>query len=147
MRGDGIGKGYTLLVWICLPAAIAGCKGNDGPKLVPVEGKVFFANKPLTTGFVIFHPDPDRGNPSLEEPHGAIDAEGNYKLMTRAKPGAAPGWYKIAVTAAADLDPNSPYFTKWLIPEDYINPKTSKLEREVVEQPQAGHYDLKLQAK
>ena len=136
----------ALFCGIAFILGLAGC-GPKGPKLVQVGGKVTVGDKPVTNGTVIFYPDRARGNTSLEEPRGDIDAEGNYKLLTGAKSGAAAGWYKVAVTAAEKIDPNNPYFTKWLIPEKYIDPKTSKLEFEVVENPPAGAYDIKLSPK
>lgn len=128
--------------------AVAGC-GEGGPKVLPVEGRVTVGGKPLTsgTGTVIFYPDSARGNTSKEEPRGALDAEGRYRLRTGTRDGAAPGWYRVAVTAAKQLDPNNPYFTDWLIPERYIDPKTSNLSVQVVEEPGPGTYDLKLDPK
>jgi hypothetical protein len=142
--------GWRRLIWVVLccaaSAMFAGC-GKGDAKLIPVEGKVTAGGKPLTTGTVIFYPDVQRGNLSKEEPRGAIDADGNYTLLTHIKQGVAAGWYKVAVTAAEQLDPNNPYFTKWLIPEKYIDPNTSHLEVEVVENPSPGAYDLKLDAR
>lgn len=123
----------------------AGCGG--GSKLPQVQGKVTLAGQPLRTGFVIFHPDAARGNHSREEPRADIDVDGNYVLLTRLEKGAATGWYKVAVTAADQLDPNNPYFTKWLIPEKYIDPKTSGLAVLVVESAAPGAYDLKLDSR
>src|SRR5262249_46340115 len=125
-------------------ATVAGC-GKESSKLVPVEGKVTLAKKPVPTGTVIFYPDAARGNDSREEPRGAIDAEGNYKLQTGITEGVLPGWYKVAVTAADQLDPSNPYFTKWLVPQKYIDPRTSKLAIHVVEKPAPGAYDLNLE--
>jgi hypothetical protein len=123
-----------------------GC-GKQGPKLVPVEGRVMVGTKPVTNGYVILYPDKAQGNTSLEEPRGEIDSRGNYKVLTGTRAGAAPGWYQVAVTAAAEYDPKNPYFTEWLIPQKYIDPKTSKLTVEVVERPVPGAYDFKLDAK
>jgi hypothetical protein len=129
---------------ICL-FLLTGCGG--GPKLPIVQGKVTAGDKPLRTGFVIFYPDKARGNDSKEEPRGDIDAEGNYVLYTRLEKGAASGWYKVAVSAADQIDPKNPYFTNWLIPQKYIDPRTSGLAIQVVEGPVPGAYDLKLDAK
>jgi hypothetical protein len=125
---------------------LAGC-GGGGPKLIPVEGTVFYTGKPLAAGTVIFYPDTSKGNASKEEPRGSIDAQGHYEVMTGAKKGASPGWYKVAVNAAEQIDPKNPYFTKWLIPERYIDHRTSKLTVEIVENPAPGAYDFKLEAK
>jgi hypothetical protein len=140
-------RGRPLVLLCCLlTAGLAGCT-RGGPVLVPVEGKVTLGGKPVPTGTVILYPDAARGNTSREEPRGDIDAEGNYRILTGNRKGVTPGWYKVAVTAADQIDPNNPYFTKWLVPERYIDPGTSKLELEVTPDPPPGAYDLKLQDK
>ena len=134
------------LCWGSLVLAGAGC-GKAASSLAPVQGKVIFDGKALTAGTVIFYPAADKGNHSLEEPRGKIDGQGNYKVLTGIKQGVTPGWYKIAVTAAKQLDPKNPYFTEWLIPQKYIDYRTSKLAVEVVANPEPGRYDLKLDAR
>src|SRR5438270_6234774 len=103
-----------LLGLICcgttLAVLTAGCSNQD-PKLVAVQGKVTMGNKPLTRGTVIFTPDHKKGNESKEEPRGNIEEDGTYRLMTHLKEGVAPGWYKVAVTAAEQIDLKNPYFT------------------------------------
>jgi hypothetical protein len=101
---------------------------------------------PLTTGVVIFRPDATRGNTSLHEPRGQIDAQGRYLLRTGQKDGAAPGWYKVAIVAAQpSTDPNNPYaLPKSLIPTIYNDPETSGLAREVQKKPAPGAYDLQI---
>lgn len=145
MRVLRLGRSLRSLAWVALLGAFAGC--NRGPTLIPVQGKVTSGDKPLTTGFVIFHPDAARGNTSKEEPRADIDKQGNYVLLTRLDKGAAPGWYKVTVTAADQLDPKNPYFTKWLIPQKYIDPKMSGIAIQVVGSAAAGAYDLKLEPK
>ncbi len=138
-----------LLLMCCgctLAVTVAGC-GKGDPKLVQVEGKVTVGSKPLTTGTVTFYPDATKGNQSKEVPLGAIDAEGNYRLITRINEGVTPGWYNVAVTAAEQIDPKNPYFTDWLIPQKYIDPKKSNLRFEVVQNPLPGAYDIKLEPK
>src|SRR5438477_9905108 len=99
----------------CLAAAalLCGC-GKEGEKLVPVEGKVLINGKALSCGpnapgSVSLHPDKAKGNESLHIPLGEIDSEGNFKIKTYVKDGAAPGWYKVTVTAAKVIDPKNPY--------------------------------------
>src|SRR5579883_1283932 len=135
-----------LLASALLLLSVAGCQ-KPGEKLLPVEGKVLLGGKPLSTGFVILHPDKDKGNTSLHEPRGSIDKQGHYRITTNEKSGAPPGWYKVAVTAADQVDPKNPYFTRWLVPEKYIDYRTSQLAFEVVEHPAEGAYDLTLKDK
>src|SRR4051794_919497 len=83
--------GGAALLW-----AAGGC-GPPGEKFYPVAGKVTLAGKPLKVGTVSFRPDASRGNTSKHIPTGAIDAAGNYELVTVGKKGAPPGWYKVLV--------------------------------------------------
>jgi hypothetical protein len=136
-----------------LAAGLPGC-GSGNNQLLPVEGKVLLGDKLLATdshlqGYVTLYPDKAKGNKSLEIPLGTIDSEGRFKIFTRINPGAAPGWYKVTVSAAPVVDPKNPYLKKtgWLMPERYIDQDKSKLTLEVVANPAAGAYDLKLDPK
>jgi hypothetical protein len=133
-----------LLCALCL--VLAGC-AKAGEKLLPVEGKVMLGDKPLPSGWVTLHPDADKGNKSQEEPRGEITADGTFKVYTGRREGAAPGPYKVAVSAADQVDLNNPYFTKWLAPEVYADWRTSKLVLDVVANPAPGAYDFKLDPK
>jgi hypothetical protein len=129
-------------------AAVTGCGKSPGgsDKLIPVQGKVMFGEKPLTTGVVIFRPDPSKGNTSQHEPRGQIDAEGNYQLRTNQKEGVAPGWYKVGVIAAPQsMDLNNPYARpQSLIPTSYNDPETSGLALAVEENAVPGAYNLQI---
>lgn len=126
---------------------LAGCSGKQ---LFDVHGTVYVGDQPVQkgTGHVIFHPDESKGNKSLEEANGTIQDDGSYRLETRGQPGAAPGWYKIAVSVSEVMDPNNPYVTKWLMPDPlkYREWAKSGISVEVVKKPQPGHYDIKLPA-
>src|SRR5207249_497831 len=122
---------------------------SRGDQLAEVRGKVLIGDQPPPPGmgFVIFHPDAAKGNKWMEEASGPIQADGSYVLADpRGKSGAAPGWYKVAVSYAKVMNPNNPYVTDWLIPqpEKYSYWDKSGIEIEVVEKPQAGQYDIKL---
>jgi hypothetical protein len=136
-----------LLFLLCcgglIAALVAGCE-QSGPKMVQVEGKVTYKGKPVPRGYVSFFAK--KGNPSMEVPIGPIE-DGEYQVKTRTKDGMTPGRYQVAVNAAKQIDPKNPYFTDWLVPEKYSNPKTSKLEVEVVENPQPGAYDIHIEPK
>jgi hypothetical protein len=124
---------------------LAGCGGPATGDLVPVSGRVTVNGQPLTRGTISFRPDAARGNDSLQEPYGKIDAQGRYRLLTAGKPGAPRGWYKVLVVSAEAIDPNDPYAPR----RSYIDPKygqveTSGLAVEVVDKPADGAYDLAL---
>jgi hypothetical protein len=134
-----------MAVLVAAALGVAGC-GGGGPKLVPVRGKVTLpSGTPVHNGSVTLYPDTAKGNKSKELPIGAIDEQGNFTVTTGAREGAPPGWYKVAISAAEQIDPKNPYFTDWLIHERYINPETSKLTAEVVENPAPGRYDFQVE--
>jgi hypothetical protein len=154
-RGQDTMKGWRagrclrglLVLFVGIGAAISGpgCGGGGRPNLVPVAGQVTLDGRPLTSGQVVFHPDAARGNNSLDEPRGPIDAQGRYELSTVGQKGVVPGWYKVAVIATEPFDPQHPYvLPKSLIPVRYNDPSASGLTHEVRTNAAPGAYDLKL---
>jgi hypothetical protein len=142
-----------LLLSASVAGALAGCRRDQG-KLVQVEGQVTLDGKPLKidanrggTGYVVFYPDASRGNSSREEPRGEVDAEGSYRMLTGLKSGVAPGWYKVTVSVSEQPNRNDAYKFTWLVPQDYVDKDKSNLALEVVENPQPGAFDLKLQSR
>lgn len=137
--------------WPCaaalLPLVLAcGC-GERGIPRVPVKGEVLVNGKPLRgmKGAVTFIPNPDKGNESSQLATGALDADGQYVLATKGKPGVRPGHYKVVVSAVppgADRDS-----AKLAVPPRYAVEKSTPLEVEVVASPPAGGYPLKLTTK
>jgi hypothetical protein len=121
---------------------LAGCGGRF--KLVPVSGTVTVAGEPLTQFRLSFVPDTAKGNTTPVACQGRIDAQGRYELRTIAVKGsdggagAPPGWYKVVLVVGIQGDPEPNFDSK------YTNVNTTPLSVEVVDQPQPGHYDLKL---
>src|SRR5207245_3671379 len=84
-----------------------GCgKERSDDILFPVGGKVSYKGEPLTTGTVILVADAAKGNATKHEPRGPIDAQGNFQVSTAGRPGAPPGWYKVAIVAKKPANPN-----------------------------------------
>jgi hypothetical protein len=141
---------YSFCLVVAMWAASSLCGCNQGERLTEVKGTLYIGNQPAQkgAGFVTFHPDASKGNKWLEEAVGAVQPDGTYTLSAREKPGAAPGWYKVAVNYAEVIDPNNPYVSKWLMPqpEKYGDWNKSGISIEVVEKPAAGQYDIKLPA-
>src|SRR5262249_8279350 len=132
--------GVTLcgLVWLS-----SGCGG--GAKLTPVSGRVTMNGKPLTSGYVNFRPNKTKGNTFGGEPIGEINAQGEYTLQTKGKPGAPLGAYKVTVSVTGPMtEDNTKATTKSLINPTYGNPDTTPLEVEVVAEPKSGAYDLQI---
>jgi hypothetical protein len=125
--------------------ALAGCGGND--KYIPVEGQVLVGDQPLTAGTVVYHPNAAKGNTSMHEPRGEIDANGHYKLVVGTQAaGAPPGAYLVTVFASVKIRPQDPYSPeKLLTNQKYADKSTSKLEAEVRPGAPPGAYDFKLE--
>jgi hypothetical protein len=125
--------------------ALAGCGDQSGLKLVPVVGKVTVDGQPVKAGTLSFRPDSAKGNKSVHEPYGTIDAAGNYTLFTDKKGGAPVGWYKVAVMAAEPVDVgNLSGQARWFANPKYASVDSSGLTVEVVAAPTPGAYDFRL---
>jgi len=141
------GTASFLVIGACgLAVAAAGCGDRSGVgKTVPVVGKVTVDGQPVKAGTVSFRPDKSKGNESVHEPFGEIDAEGNYKLFTGSKEGAPPGWYRVAVMAGEPVEVgNLTGEARWFANPKYASTDTSELAVEVVEKPEPGAYDFRL---
>ncbi len=120
-----------------------GCGNANEEKLLPVVGKVTHDGKPLTTGTISLRAD--AGNQGTAEPYAQIDADGNYQLFTKNKPGAPAGNYIVLVVATEPIDPNNPSAApKSLIDRKYADPSAPVLRLVVEANPKDGQYDLRL---
>ena len=101
---------------VVLLAAI-GCGGTDGPKVVPVKGKITVGkSEPFKKGWVIFSP-----KPGSKYTGGAAvtDDAGNYVLKhTSQKPGVEPGDYNVSFSLYKMPDGSA------IAPDKGNNPKT-----------------------
>jgi len=128
-----------------LPLCLTACSSDTVGRTVPVKGKVTVDGVPLKEGSVVYWPNATKGNQSTLQAAGTIKEDGTYELITRGKPGAPPGSYKVQVTAQMKLDPNDVYSkTKQLAPQVYTTKETTPLVIEVVESPSPNQYDLDL---
>jgi hypothetical protein len=134
--------------------AACGCD-SAAVKTLPVTGKVIFDDRPLTAAstIILFKPDAGRGNTSPFEPTGTVDGAGNYKVFTKGKAGAPPGWYKVLVTATEPRGPqekgrlNHRPGPRSVLPARYGLATTTTVSVEVVEHPAPDAYDVKLTSK
>ena len=117
---------------LLLPVLLAGC-GGAPPPLAPVKGKVFYQGRPLTTGTIVFTPDPVRGT-SGPLAHGLIQPDGSYQLKAGDQAGTVPGWHRVTVLAmdvAPQWNSQQPVTPRSFIPHHYSDPSLSKLACEV----------------
>ena len=120
-----------------------GCESDPIGRTVPVQGSVTIEGRPLQTGSIAFWPDVDKGNQFPFEAAAQLSPDGKYTLITRGKPGAPPGAYRVTVTAQEPSDPKDMYSRpKHLVPEAYRTKETTPLRVDVVERPAPGAYDL-----
>jgi hypothetical protein len=121
---------HSLLTTLLATAAmglLSGC-GEAKPKTAPVHGKITFDGQPLTTGNIMFIPDPT-GQYSM----GYIAADGTYSLTTFVDgDGALLGNHRVMITAVKDNGPESAALP--LTPTRYSNDRTSGLTAQVKEQ-------------
>lgn len=133
-----------LAAGICLVVlAGSGC-AEDSDGFFPVGGKVSAGGQPIKTGTVTFRPDASKGNETRHHPTGDIDSQGNYLLYTIGKPGAPPGWYRVMVFADGNPAPAPGVPPRWLHHVKYTTEGSTDVRMEVVENPAADAYDLRL---
>ncbi|MBN9122593.1 MAG: hypothetical protein J0I06_26170 [Planctomycetes bacterium] len=126
----------------------AGC-GPDGPKCVPVSGKVTLdGGKVPGPGFIYFTTD-GSGKEGISRPGTAeFDTEGNYRAMTFAPgDGLLPGKYLLRVDCwktAPNLEGKP---TVSFLPQRYQNAAQSKLELTVEPGAKPVTYNIELSSK
>jgi hypothetical protein len=117
-----------------------GCGGKQPPKNFPVSGTITMDDQPVTSGQVSFIPASDKQAPA-DLSAGKIE-NGQYKIFTGGKEGAPLGSYKVTVTPS--MVPPQGGGAPPQLPANYSDPSKTVLKIEVVENPSAGAYDLKL---
>ena len=130
----------------CIVACLFGC-GGDKLDLVPVKGIVLLDGKPITKigqGGVSFFADASKGNQTQHIPTGAIDAEGNYELVTGGQNGAPLGTYKVLVNVFQNTPDEGPVTPRFLLHPKYYDLTKTDLTIEVVPKSSTGQYDLKV---
>lgn len=124
----------VLVIVVAIGALACGCTGK--PRPVSVSGKVFYNDKPLPFGVVMFQPE--RGQLGV----GEIQEEGFFRLSSYAiDDGVIPGKHRVCVTCFEGQRPrkDSPgpgggtASGELLIPRKYTEFGTSGLTAEVKE--------------
>jgi hypothetical protein len=130
---------------------LAGC--GKGPPRVPASGSIEVDGMPLDGGILYFNPDVEKGNTARVNCSSPI-RNGRFELQTagveRSESGSGVplGWYKVSVRVnipgQPPLFPGQPAVS---IDPRYLDRERTPLVLEVVENPAAGKYDLKLTSK
>jgi hypothetical protein len=119
-----IAAGFVLLALGCAPTP---------DQQVPVEGKIRYHGVPLSSGTIVFSPDPAHGGGEMAS--SPVRADGSYALRTGHTLGAVAGCYRVAVIAIVVPPPDSPgqslAVPQSLIPVKYRDPEASGLTCEI----------------
>ncbi len=132
--GMGLNTSREALRWggLLLALAVFGCGRDD--KLTPVRGQVFYRERPLAGGIIVFTPDTERGGHGPLA-CGEIGTDGRYTLHTGDRPGVVSGWHRVTiappspVTLPAQQTVVSPSASE--LPRRYSDPEQSGLLREI----------------
>ena len=139
-----------LVAVLLLLVAVPGC--NRGPKLVPAGGVVKYKSAVIPGADVVFVPVGD-GQTAI----GRTDEQGKFRLLTGGQPGALPGDYNVAITAARNKRdiPEAQAVTmsseqiaanrEDLVPIKYNNPLSSQLTATISKDEKSNDlvFDLK----
>lgn len=109
-----------------------GCGGS--PYNADVSGQVTLDGQPIGPGVVTFAPVEGTSNPAV----GAIDENGNYRLMTKHEKGLNAGTYSVAVQVYEPEEPvpagqRSTQTPEPLVPQKYLRTETSGIKQDVAE--------------
>lgn len=129
-----------------LTASLCGCEDQTAT-ISPVRGRIYYLNRLLTRGTVVFTPDLEKGNHG-ESSTAEIGADGAYVLKRGEQFGASPGWHRVTVIAVEEPRPSN-HRGEWLeprslIPEKYADPELADLSFEVLP-GKANSIDIHLQ--
>jgi len=99
----------VLCLTVCLVAlSTGGCGGPQGPTFAPVEGRVAFAGKPVTSGEIFFAPDISKGADGPLSV-GAIRPDGSYSLRgPGGRVGAVVGSHRVYLAMPGREAPEPP---------------------------------------
>jgi hypothetical protein len=115
--------------------------------LCPVSGVVTLEGQPLTTGFVLYHPDDGQSIPAALLPRGRLDDSGRYELISGERTGAPAGRYRVVVVAqdmtrrAKDSRSEVHPEPLPLIDRKYFSPQLTPLRAEVRAAAPPNAYD------
>ena len=131
----------------CLIAFLSGC-GPDGPRCIPVSGKVTLdGGKPPGPGFIYFNTD-SKGGGSTRPGTAEFDADGNYIAKSFVPgDGLLPGKYVLRIDCwktPPNMD-GKPVIS--FIPDKYQDAAKSGLTLTVDPDSKAVTYDIALTSK
>ncbi len=121
-------------LFLLLGMISCGC-GEKNTTFTQVRGRVFYKNRLLTRGTIVFTPDSERGGRGGLAT-AEIQPDGSYSLNTKDHLGVIPGWHRVTIIALEAMnnqgvaemfiEPRS------LLPDKYRDPDLSGLCFEVL---------------
>jgi hypothetical protein len=112
--------------------AIGGCGGSVRPKVYPVRGQLFWADKPAAGAVVFFHPmtdvppSPDAPAATVR-PIARVGADGSFEASTYgSKDGAPPGRYRLTIMWIKKIGVSDDDVQQ-LLPVEYTDPQKAPL--------------------
>jgi hypothetical protein len=121
-------------------ASLVGCGGAEST----VSGTVTLDGRAVGPGVIVFAPADGTSNPA----DGAIQVDGSYFLRTSREEGLKAGKYRVGVTVLdqPDVKPGerSMEVAKYITPEKFADPSTSRLEYDV--EPGSNTIDVALKS-
>lgn len=133
---------YLRILSLAAIMALAGCQSQAEKLkagLVPVKGTILVGETPPEGALITFHPDESKGNTARVMAMGKVGKDGIYELVSGANPGASPGWYRVTLTSFGAPSSKAPRINL-----RYTRLENTPLMVEVVAEPRAGQYDLRL---
>lgn len=86
---------FAVVALVALGLMSVGC--DQGPKLVPIEGRVTLDGQPVTYGDI--RVIPSSGRPAF----GSLDEQGRFKLFTDEHEGCAVGTHIVTLNSAKSI--------------------------------------------
>jgi hypothetical protein len=110
------------------------CNGDpDRKPLFPAEGKVLCDAKPAAGAIIFLHPV-DAEKPGAARPHGTVDKDGSFRLMTYLTDDGVPaGSYNVSIywTKPGKLGGDD---GENLLPPKYLSPTTSGIPPIIIQE-------------
>jgi hypothetical protein len=145
----------TRSAWLLLGLSViasGGCRRGREP-LVEVNGAITLYGRPLYKARVIFSPADEKG--PRDQAVGVTDENGQYRLTTRGRPGAALGEYVVMVGESElpkelqGRDPPADKLAAYLrslggrpLPQQYADPLKTPLRATVTPEARTFTFDL-----
>ncbi len=113
---------------------VCGCGGgSDRLPVYPVQGQLYFDNKPAHKAIIWLHPEGEvpgdsKGPSASPRPHARVGPDGSFAVSTYETGDGAPvGRYRISVIWNKDGPGGGDNDGASLLPPRYLNPRTADL--------------------